>query len=67
MQRPDSVTDNLHQFIQRRRIEEAARFMRYSSESISAIATLYRFSSQSHFTAVFKKYMNMTPGQYRGL
>lgn len=61
------VGETLHQFIQRRRIEEAARFMRYSSESISAIATFYRFSSQSHFTAVFKKYMNMTPGQYRGL
>ena len=61
------VGETLHQHILRRRIEEAARFMRYSGESISTIASFYRFSSQSHFTAVFKKHMGMTPSKYRNL
>lgn len=59
------VGETLHRYIQRRRIEEAANFMRYSSESIASIATFYCFSSQSHFTAVFKKITGLTPQRYR--
>ncbi|MEA5012961.1 MAG: AraC family transcriptional regulator [Candidatus Limiplasma sp.] len=59
------VGETLHRYVLRRRVEEAAHFMRYSSESISDIAAFYRFSSQSHFISVFKKYMDMTPQQYR--
>lgn len=59
------VGETLHRFVLRRRVEEAARFMRYSTESISDIAAFYRFSSQSHFISVFKKYMGMTPREYR--
>ncbi|MEA4927766.1 MAG: helix-turn-helix transcriptional regulator [Candidatus Limiplasma sp.] len=57
----------LHSFILRRRVEEAARFMRYGNDSIPDIAAFYQFSSQSHFTTVFKRYMDCTPQQYRNL
>lgn len=59
------VGETLHRFVLRRRIEEAAQFMRYSTQNIANVAAFYRFSSQSHFISVFKKYMGMTPGEYR--
>ena len=57
----------LHGFLLRRRVEEAAHFMRYSADSIPDIAGFYQFSSQSHFTAVFKRYLGYTPQAYRNL
>ena len=57
----------LHAYLLRRRVEEAAHFMRYGNDSIPAIAAFYRFASQSHFTTVFKRYMGYTPQQYRNL
>lgn len=63
----EEVGETLHTYILRRRVLEAANFMRYSEESISGIAAFYRFSSQSHFTAVFKRFQGMTPARYRKL
>ncbi len=57
----------LHLYILRRRAEEAAHFMRYSADSITDIAAFYQFSSQSHFTTVFKRFTGYTPQQYRDL
>ncbi|HNX62388.1 MAG TPA: AraC family transcriptional regulator [Candidatus Limiplasma sp.] len=57
----------LHRFILRRRVEEASHFMRYGNDSIPDIAAFYQFSSQGHFTAVFKQFMGYTPRQYREL
>ena len=59
--------ETLHGFILRRRVEEAAHFMRYSNDSIPDIAAFYQFSSQSHFTTIFKRFMGYTPQQYRNL
>ncbi len=52
-------------FIQKRRIEEACHFLRYSQSTVSEIAAFYQFCSQSHFIQVFKKYMGLTPAQYK--
>ena len=57
----------LHTHILRRRVEEAAHFMRYGGDSITDIAAFYRFSSQSHFTTVFRRFTGYTPQQYRRL
>jgi len=59
--------EGMHRFILRRRVEEAAHFMRYGNDSIPDIAAFYQFSSQGHFTAVFKQFNGYTPGQYRNL
>lgn len=57
--------ESLHGFILRRRIEEAAYFVKNTFESFAEIASLYRFCSQSHFTKCFKSVMGTTPGKYR--
>ena len=55
----------LTDFIQREKTEEAKRLLRYSDKSLSLIADYLGFSSQSHFSRVFKKYSGSTPGEYR--
>lgn len=52
-------------YIQKRRAEEACHFLRYSNISLSEIASLCQFSSQSRFNEVFKRHIGMTPQQYR--
>ena len=52
-------------FVQKRRIEEACHFLRYSQSTVSEIAAFYQFCSQSHFIQVFKKHMGVTPAQYK--
>lgn len=52
-------------FIQKEKTEEAKRLLRYSDKSLTAISSYLGFSSQSHFSRVFKKYTNRTPGEYR--
>ena len=57
----ESLTD----FILKEKTEEAKRLLRYSDKSLTAISNYLGFSSQSHFSRVFKKYANCTPGDYR--
>ena len=47
------------------KIEEAKKLLRYSTKSLSAISTYLGFSSQSHFSRVFKKYVGENPSVYR--
>lgn len=47
------------------RIERASNLLKYSEASLAEISDYVCFNSQSHFGSVFKKYMGMTPGQYR--
>ena len=56
-----SLTD----FILKEKTEEAKRLLRYSDKSLTAISNYLGFSSQSHFSRVFKKYTQHTPGEYR--
>lgn len=57
----ESLTD----FILKEKTEEAKRLLRYSDKSLTAISNYLGFSSQSHFSRVFKKYASFTPGEYR--
>lgn len=57
----ESLTD----FILKEKTEEAKSLLRYSDKPITAISSYLGFSSQSHFSRVFKKYANCTPGEYR--
>lgn len=52
-------------YIRNEKTEEAKRLLRYTDKSVSAIALFLGFSSQGHFTKVFKESTGMTPGEYR--
>lgn len=56
---------NLTDFILKEKTEEGKRLLRYSDKSLTAISNYLGFSSQSHFSRVFKKYAEITPGEYR--
>jgi len=61
----EETGDSLTDFILKEKTEEAKRLLRYSDKSLTAISNYLGFSSQSHFTRVFKKYASCTPGEYR--
>ena len=57
----ESLTD----FILKEKISEAKRLLCYSDKALTAIGNYLGFSSQGHFSRVFKKYTGSTPGEYR--
>ena len=57
----------LTDFIAREKIRIATWELIFTDKSFDTIAASLSFSSQSHFGRVFKKWMGMTPGQYREL
>lgn len=52
-------------YVNRRKIEEAAGLLSYSQYTDSEISSLLCFSSQSYFIRIFKKYVGMTPNKYK--
>ncbi len=56
---------NLTDFIMNQKIDEAKRLLKYSNKSILSISVYLGFSSQSHFTKVFKQKTGKTPGEWR--
>lgn len=61
----EETGESLTDFILKEKTEEAKRLLRYSDKSLTAISNFLGFSSQSHFSRVFKKYAACTPGEYR--
>ena len=58
---------DLSDFILIQKIDEAKRLLRYSDKTLIAIALYLGFSSQSHFSKVFKKYASSSPNEYRAM
>ena len=56
---------SLTNFILKEKTEEAKRLLCYSEKSLLNISNYLGFSSQSHFSRVFKKYSGYSPGEYR--
>jgi AraC family transcriptional regulator len=54
-----------HQYVLSRRIERAMTILRDETLSIAEVAGACGFSSQGHFTTVFRKRTGTTPGAYR--
>lgn len=52
-------------YVNRKKIEEAAGLLQYSKYTDLEISNLFGFSSQSYFIKIFRKYMGMTPGRYK--
>lgn len=61
----EETGESLTDFILKEKTEEAKRLLRYSDKSLTAISSFLGFSSQSHFSRVFKKYSGSAPGEYR--
>lgn len=55
----------LTDFILHEKTEEAKRLLRYTDKTATMIGAYLGFSSQSHFSRVFKKYTGLTPAEYR--
>ena len=54
-----------YSYLLQRRIRRAELLLRSSDMPIAEIALEVGFSSQSHFTAQFRRHANLTPGAYR--
>ncbi|MCC8935687.1 helix-turn-helix transcriptional regulator [Bradyrhizobium sp. Arg68] len=54
-----------HQWLQRRRIEQAKKLLSDRKLSLSEIAISCGFSDQSHFTRVFANLVGISPGAWR--
>lgn len=61
----EETKENISTFITKIRIDEAKRLLRYTDKSLTMIALYLGFSSQSHFTRVFKTFTSLTPKEYR--
>ena len=58
---------NISEYIMQIKIDEAKRLLRYSDKTFASISVYLGFSSQSHFSKVFKQHTEMTPFEYRQL
>jgi AraC-like DNA-binding protein len=56
-----------HQWLQRKRVDQARSLLRYTAEPISEIALKCGFSDQSHLTRVFVGLAGTTPAVWRRL
>ena len=54
-----------HQYLLRKRIERGKDMLLRTETSLVEIAFATGFSSQSHFTSTFKRFVGVTPGEYR--
>lgn len=57
--------ESIVEFVQSTRVKEAKSLLQYSEYSLAQISEYLGFSSQSHFTKVFRKYAGCTPQVYR--
>lgn len=53
------------EYVNKIKIEEAASLLLYTEYNDTEISNLLAFSSQSYFIKMFKKYIGMTPKQYK--
>lgn len=58
--------EGFSEYLNRYRVDQACVMLKNTSLMISDIGLKTGFNSPQSFIRVFKKYMNMTPGQYRG-
>lgn len=56
---------SIHNYIQKEKIAVSCNLLKFSDRNISDIAAYMGFQSQSNYAAVFKKWIHLTPDQYR--
>ena len=60
-----TIGESPHQYVMHRRIETAQHLLEETNLPLSQIALSTGFSSQSHFTKAFTRYMGQPPRHYR--
>ncbi|MGL6197297.1 MAG: GNAT family N-acetyltransferase [Lachnospiraceae bacterium] len=61
----DIVGLTIHDYVQRRKLTEAAKLLVFSDTSILNIALIAGYESQQAFTSVFKEMYKQSPNQFR--
>lgn len=61
----ESTNMSPHQFVLRRRIERALQLLKEPQVSLAGVAYEVGFSSQGHFSTVFRKAAGVSPSEYR--
>jgi two-component system, response regulator YesN len=61
----ESVGIIIPEYINRKKIEDSKYFLLHTNERLSEISQMFGYCNQSYYTALFKKYTGMTPGQYK--
>ncbi|MCL2127074.1 MAG: helix-turn-helix domain-containing protein, partial [Treponema sp.] len=62
----EEMGENLSRYINRLRVEKAARMLLETDLSLSAISGACCFEDQSWFSKIFKSVTGLSPGKYRG-
>ena len=62
----EETGESVMDYIQKTKLKEAYRMLRYTSSSVSEISSYLGYGSQSYFTVIFKKFTGCTPGEFRG-
>ena len=57
--------ENIRDYISRQKVEQAQLLLRSTDLDIQNIAEQLSFANASYFSAVFRKFSGMTPGEYR--
>jgi AraC family transcriptional regulator len=60
-----STGETPHQYVLRRRIEEAKEFLRHPQASVIEASARTGFVDQSHFSKVFRRIVGIAPSEYR--
>ena len=61
----ETVGVTVNRFISRKRMEQAAKELTETDDSIIDIAFKYQYTSQEAFSRAFKRAYGFTPGKYR--
>lgn len=63
----DETGENIVNYINNLRIEEAQRLLRQTNMTINEIALSLGYNNNQSFNRFFKKYVGITPGEYRNI
>ncbi len=63
----DETGENIVNYINNMRIEEAQRLLRQSGMNINEIALSLGYNNKQSFNRFFKKYVGVNPGEYRNI
>ena len=60
-----SVGITPHQYIMKKRLEEAKYLLRHTDQPMDEIAKMVGYSNQAYFATIFRKHYGLTPSNYR--